>query len=152
MKKAFAVLVVGSVFLLAGPARTGDKDSRWKKFLPGEAYKELVDREVKILQECLKGTPEEKVLDRAKLAAVMIAALSLSAEKGVKIAVEHDAGLQIAKLLQDKDKIFQARKIADLLTSGKLPTPRNGLVVVNMKKLFGGEVLAMMDHLRVKSK
>src|SRR5439155_20896372 len=75
MKKTIAVLVAGSIFLLAGPGRTGDKDSRWKKFLPGEAYKELVEREVKILQECLKGTPEEKVLDRAKLAATMIAAL-----------------------------------------------------------------------------
>jgi hypothetical protein len=147
-----AGLVTGAILLLAGPGRTGGKNARWKKFLPPDAYKNLVEREAKILKDCLKDKVEEETLNRAKLAAVMIAALSLSAENGVKIAVEHDAALQMAKLLQDKDKIPQARRIADLLTSGKLPTPRNGLVVVNMKKLFGGEVLAMMDHLRPKAK
>jgi hypothetical protein len=155
MKKTFTMLAglaVAAMFFLAGPDTTGDKNSRWKKFLPADAFKELLEQEAKNLKNCLKGKVEEETLNRAKLAAVMIAALSQSAEKGVKIAAEHDAALQMAKLLQDKDKIPQARRIADLLTSGKLPSPRNGLVVVNMKKLFGGEVLAIMDHLRTKAK
>ncbi len=151
MKKAFAVLVVGSVFLLAGPARTGDKDSRWKKFLPGEAYKELVDREVKILQESLKGTPEEKVLNRAKLAAAMIAALSLSADKEGKAAAVEQAALKLAKLLHEKGKIDQARKLAEAFST-LMVDPSAKLEVVNMSKVFGGNAEEMMNHLRTRSK
>src|SRR6516225_9038867 len=149
MKKTGAVvagLVAGAMLLLAGPGRTGGKDSRWKNFLPADVYKELLEREVKILQGCLKGKLEEETtLNRAKLAAVMLAALALSAEKDVKqaAAVEH-AAFQLAMLLKDKDKVPQAIKIADALTSSKLTSPRGGLRVVNMQKLFGGEVLAMM--------
>lgn len=156
MRKTGAVLaglVTAAILLVAGPGRTGDKDSRWKKFLPADAYKELVEREVKILKASLQGKVEEEAINRAKLAAVMIAALALSAEKDVKqsAVVEH-AALQLAKLLQEKDKIPQAQKIADALAAMKLVSPAGGLQAVNMKKIFGGEVLAMMDHLRTKMK
>ena len=155
MKKNFAVLTglaLCAMFFLAGPARTGAKDARWKKFLPADAYKELVEREAKILTASLQGKVEEEAITRAKLAAVMIAALALSAEKDVKqtLSMQH-AALQVAKMLGDKGKIPEALKLAEALTS-KLPTPRPGLVEANMKKAFGGDVLAMMDHLRTKSK
>ena len=155
MKKTFAVLAgltLAAMFFLAGPARTGGKDSHWKKFVPADAFKELLEREAKILTASLQGKVEEEAIIRAKLAAVMIAALALSAEKDVKqtLSMQH-AALQVAKMLQEKGKIPEALKLAEALTS-KLPTPRPGLVEANMKKVFGGDVMALMDHLRPKAK
>ena len=155
MKKTFAVLAgltLAAMFFLAGPARTGGKDSHWKKFVPADAFKELLEREAKILTASLQGKVEEEAITRAKLAAVMIAALALSAEKDVKqtLSMQH-AALQVAKMLGDKGKIPEALKLAEALTS-KLPTPRPGLVEANMKKVFGGDVMALMDHLRPKAK
>jgi len=66
------------------------------------------------------------------------------------LSMQH-AALQVAKMLGDKGKIPEALKLAEALTS-KLPTPRPGLVEANMKKVFGGDVMALMDHLRPKAK
>ena len=147
-----AGLVMGAILLLAGPVRSGGKDGRWKSFLPAKAYTQLLNREVKILQECLKGNPEEEVLNRARVAAVMVAALSLSVEKEAMpaAAVEHTNALTLAKLLREKGKLAQARKLADSLSSAQSKTV--GFATIDMKKVFGGEVLAMMDHLRPKAK
>jgi hypothetical protein len=154
MRKTGAVvagLVAGAMLLLAGPGRTGGKDARWKKFLPGNAYKELVDREVLILQGSLNN-PDENSLNRAKLATVMIIGLSRSLEMKLKGEASIDpVALAIAKLLNGKGKIAEARKLIDEL---KNPKGKGDLKVkeVNLQKVFGGDVLAMMDHLRPKAK
>jgi hypothetical protein len=155
MKKTFVVLAalaLGAMFFTAASARTGGKDSRWKKFLPDDAHKELVDREVTILQGAL-ANPDENSIVRARLAAVMIVGLSRSVpDKGKnEFLLVEPVALVMAKLLKEKGKIAEARKLIESLKNpkGKFdPWDKE----VNLKKVFGADVLAMMDHLRTKAK
>ena len=71
------------LFLAALPAHSGgEKDEPWKKFLPEKAYKELVGRELKTVEKGMAGDFKDAI--KGKVAAVMIAAYTLSAKEGKK--------------------------------------------------------------------
>jgi len=148
MNRAYALaagVTIGSVlWVMTGLGRAEGED---KAFLPADAYKELVAREVKSLQESLKGSPNEEQLARAKLAAVMIARLALDTKAEDAAGVEN-AALQIAKLLGGKDQLAAARKLAASLSSN---TAAGKLTAFDAKPLVG-EVMDTMNHLRQKKK
>jgi hypothetical protein len=140
---AASLAAASALWVVAASGEAGSED---KGFLPPNVYRELVARETKILQENLKGSPTDEQLARAKLAAVMLARFALDAKgAGDTAGVEHVA-LQVAKLLAEKDKIAEARKLAgaDVTPGGKLE-PFDA-------KPFIGDVMDSMNHLRQKKK
>ncbi len=60
----------------------GSTDS-WRAVLPKEVYRELTDREIRLVRELLKDIPDKRSLDRARFGAVLIAALSMSVKEGL---------------------------------------------------------------------
>ena len=107
-------------------------------------------RAAKIAMENLTGTPDEKQITRAKLAAVMIARYALDADlDGQTAAVEH-AALKLAKMVSHKEKIAEARKLAAALPGLKGKAGAR-LEPVHAKSLVD-EVLDTMDPLRPRKK
>jgi len=149
MNRAYAVVAgvtAGTVlWVMTGLGRAGGED---KAFLPADAYKELVAREAKILQDSLKGTPTDDQLARAKLAAVMIARLALDTQVKEGTSGVESAALEIAKLLAGKDQLAAARKLAASLPDGST----GGKLTAFDAKALVGEVMDTMNHLRQKKK
>jgi Cytochrome C' len=149
MKLLHGTLVTFSLlsilWIMGSPGRAGEK----KASLPADVYKELVAREVKTLEENLKGSPSEDQLARAKLAAVMIAWMAVDAQGGGQAAVEH-AAIKTAKLLADKGKIGEARQLAASLTAIKGSVAV--LEPIPTVALVGEDVMDTMNHLRMKKK
>jgi hypothetical protein len=130
-----------ALWLAAAPGKAGDDN---KTFLPPDVYKELVLRENKILHENLKGTPSADQLARAKVAAVMVVRFSLDTGKGDARVAQR--ALAIARLLGDKDKIAEARKLADA------DPPAGGKLEPFDARPLVGDAVDAMNHLRPKKK
>jgi hypothetical protein len=117
------ILALALAFL-AGPATGGGEKERWKKSISGDAFKQLVEDEAKIIQEKLKSKDEDDI-KRAEFGAMMVAGYALSRDKADKNS--NAVGGQAAALLKairTKGKIAEARKLADGLTKatdGKAP-------------------------------
>ncbi len=141
-----ASLALGlSLWCVAG---SGGADGEHKPFIPTNAYKDLLAREVRILDQNLTGSPGDEQQTRAKLAAVLIARYALDAETKGTAPVEH-AALKLAKMLGTKDKIGDARKLA-----ASLPATKDGAGTLEPvdAKAYLGEVMDTMNLLRPKKK
>ncbi|MBY0526344.1 MAG: hypothetical protein K2R98_23320 [Gemmataceae bacterium] len=87
--------------------------------LPDAEYAKMLKRSVKGIQDALKGTPEEPMIEKARTAAVMTAAYAqdnLNGADGQQRATVRDAALKVAELIKAK-KYADASKLA-----GTLPT------------------------------
>jgi hypothetical protein len=154
MKKAvLAGVVLGAACWLGiRPGLAGgDKAAVWKPILPAAVYKDLVAREAKILEDSLEGNPSEDKIARARLAALMIAGFSLSAEAGSPQAASvEQLAIRLAKMLAAKSKLAEARKLAATLAT--LPADATAkLQPVDMKALLP-ELEDVMNHMKPKAK
>ncbi len=111
----FAGLGLVTLGLLGTPGHGGGDKGRWKKALPEEPFKALVEREAKLIQECLKGDDEDKHL-RARAGALMIQGYAVTQQKQ-SAAAEALAALaqDLGKAIRTKGKLADARKLADKL-------------------------------------
>lgn len=110
------VLALAFALALVVPGYGGDQ-SPFKSFLPDDAYKQLVQREAKIVQDNLKADDEDK-LKRARVAALMIQGYAASHVKPMQGANAHVfAAQELGKLIKGK-KLDDARKLADALATG----------------------------------
>src|SRR6266545_5905826 len=150
LRSVAAVALAAAAWLLAGPSAAGDKTSVWKPFLPADAYKELVGRAVKNIDEALAEKPSEEAVKKAQFNAVMIAAYTLSAKEGAKdLAAVRDAALKVAKLAGMKGKADEARKLAAALATlkgdGAMGPPGDWKVYVEDRA-------DIMEHFKTKMK
>jgi hypothetical protein len=97
---------------LAGSTGAQDNQAAFKKFLPPGAYKELVTRTAKGIEADLAAGKDDQ-LERAQAQAVLIVGYARSAEAaaGSSAGVEGTAS-QLARIVTDKAKLPQARKMA----------------------------------------
>jgi hypothetical protein len=138
-----AAVLTAAAWLLAAPGTAGD-DKVFKQFLPPDAYKELVDRAVKNIEEALAGKPSEEGIKKAQFNALMIAAYTLSADKGSGTTRE-----QALKVIEGiRGKKFDAAKAAAAAAlkggEGKGPAPKWTTLIE--------ELVDLMDHFRTKNK
>jgi hypothetical protein len=89
-----------------------DSQAVFKSFLPRDAYKELVTRTAQAIQADLAATKEDQ-LERAQAQAMMIVGYARSAQlaAGSTAGIEGAAG-QLARIVMDKTKLPQAKKLA----------------------------------------
>jgi hypothetical protein len=149
---ALAAALAAAVGLLATSGRAGDKDGVWKEFLPNDAYRELVKRAAKNIEDALAGKPSEEAIKTAQFNALMIAAYTMSAKEpsAAERATLRAAALKVAKLAGQKGKADEARKLA-----ASLPTLKAD---PGAKADFGKvqdylpERADLMEHFKVKMK
>jgi hypothetical protein len=116
-----AVVIVTGLWLSAAGGAEGDKE----QFLPDSEYAKMVKRSVKGIQNALKGNPGAESLEKARTAAVMIAAYAqqnLDGPDGQQRATVRDAALKLADLIKAK-KLDEAAKLAGTLAT--LPADPN---------------------------
>src|SRR5262245_37683835 len=106
------LLTLGLTFLTQ-TGHGGAKD-RWKSILPEDIYKELVQREAKLIVECLKSDDEDKI-KRARVGALMIQAYAASYAKSGAVA---DMAQDLGKAIRAKGKLEEAKKLATALADG----------------------------------
>src|SRR5262245_22753045 len=113
-------LVAGLFIPAAGGDKAGDKE-RWKKFLPDDAFKVLVEREAKIIQKSLEGDPDKEHLSRARGGAAMIMLFAECHEKpSPSVEAQGKIAQEIARTLPADAKLDQARKLVDDFVKGKV--------------------------------
>src|SRR5437870_4770456 len=113
------VTVVVAFGLWAGQGRGGD-DKAWKAFIPDDAYRELVQREAKIIQESLKKLDEDTI-KRARVGAVMIMGYAAShAAPSAKTNSEADTAQTLRDIVGAKAQEDRARMYAEQLATGKV--------------------------------
>jgi hypothetical protein len=146
------VTLAAAAWLLAGPGAAGE-GKVWDQVIPEGAYKELVKRAVKTIQDEIdrKG---RKAHERAQVEAVRVAAYTLTA-KGRRVQLTgavYDA-LQVAKMIGDGKDLGEAKRLAKALpgataaASGPFPDFAKYLDVGDLMNLYrqkkkGGEGLA----------
>jgi hypothetical protein len=110
-------LALGIVFLSSAGGAADDKDSPGVPVSEAE-FKKLVDGSVKTVQGVLKGTPDRKALNKARTAAVMIAAFAQYAktEGGDKTALR-EAGLKLYEAIRG-NKLDEARQLVESIAKG----------------------------------
>ncbi|MCC6417966.1 MAG: cytochrome c [Gemmataceae bacterium] len=148
-----AAALVSAVCLLADRGGAGGKDgSVWKQFLPPDAYKELVQRAARNIEEALAGKPDEEAVKRAQFNALMIAGYTLSTrdpEAGPQAALR-EAARAVAKLVSQKGKEEAARKAAAALLTQKAGA--GGKADLGNAKDYLPERADLMEHFKTKSK
>jgi hypothetical protein len=163
---AAGAAVAAAFWLAAGPGGAQGGKAAFKKFLPADAYKELVTRTAKAIEAGLaKG--DEDSLKRAQAQAAMVAGYTLSVKDAPGDAAGvRAAALDLAKIATNKAKIDQAKKLAANLVAMKgepgAKEPADGLGkhpedLGDLMNLFkplpkGGEGLApaLQSNLRLK--
>src|SRR5262249_37324919 len=137
-------------FLLLGRGEAGGDKGPWVAIVPKDAYQELAKREAEAIREQLNGAPKEKALGRAKLGAVLIAALTMCAKDGGadELRGTRETALLVANALNKKDQPA-AKSLAAQLPGGKVD-PAAKLGAINWGSLLTPAEL--MDHFDVKSK
>jgi hypothetical protein len=144
MRRGIAGLV-GALALLAGTSYGGDR--AFKSFLPDDAYKQLVQREAKIVQDNLKTGDEDK-LTRARVGALMIQGYAASHVKPADGAHAHAiAALGLGKAIRDK-KLDEARKMAEALATGT----SGSVADTKLDWRADLDLKEIMDPLKVQSK
>jgi hypothetical protein len=137
-------------WLLSARGEAGGDKAPWQSIVPKDAYQELVKREAEIIREQLNAPPKDKVIGRAKLGAVLIAALTMSAKDGAgeEMRGARETALLLAIALNKKDQAL-AKKLGGDLPNGKL-APDAKLGTINWGTYLTAAEL--MDHFDVKSK
>jgi hypothetical protein len=142
--------VAAGGWLLAGSAGAGGDKSPWQPILSKEVYDELATREADTIKTALEGTPDEAAINRAKLGAVFIAALTQSVkdkDSANEVRGVRDRAILLAQALAQKETVEAKKLLVDLFKqkpdSGKKPD------LVWDKLLTTGE---LMDHFRPKAK
>src|SRR5262245_23716921 len=99
-----AALVIVWMLSVSTDAGGAKKSETWKTFLSADAYKELVKRDLDVIDKAL-GTDDLKAVDRARVSAAMIVGhtLSLKDKVGNPEGVR-EAAKQLAGLVDEKDK------------------------------------------------
>jgi hypothetical protein len=110
-------LLLGLWFLSAGVG--GGAQAEKDQLLPDAEYPKMLQRNTKAIQEALKSDPGADMVEKARTAAVMIAAYAqqnLSGPEAQQRATVRDAALKIADLIKDK-KFADASKLAGKLAN-----------------------------------
>jgi hypothetical protein len=143
------VLAAALGFLAGTGGAQGGKPS-FKTFLPADAYKELVARAVKSIEENL-AAPDEDSLKRAQVQAALVAGYTLSAQQppGDGAGVQA-AALELANIVTDKGKIGQAKKLAASLATLKGAPGAKGQVEALAK--YPEDLGDMMNIFKTKNK
>ena len=143
-----AILFVLAISIAANLSIAGgDKGAVWKQSIPEPAYKELVKRSAKAIEELLAKSGEDE-LKKAQAYAVAIAAYAQSAKADPgAAAATRSAALELAKLVTFKDKLAQAKKLA-----ASLPSAKGGAKSDVDPRSVVDEVIPIMDLYRTKSK
>ena len=94
------------VVLLASALLAGGADAPVKApLLPDAAYGKLIEPSAKLIQESLAGEPTRRSVEKARVAALMLAEFAqqnLQGADGAQRATVRDAALHIAGLINDK--------------------------------------------------
>lgn len=145
-----AAALVGAALLLAEPGRAGDADKAFATFLPADAYKELVARAVKNIEEALADRGS-KAVPRAQFNAAMIACYTLSAKDvdAEHLAAARAAAAKVAALVKEKGKFDEAAKLAASIPAIKGPA---GKVTAADIKDFVAARIDIMVHFEPKAK
>jgi hypothetical protein len=151
VRLATAAALVACLSLASRPSSAGDADKGFKQFLPPEAYKELVGRAVKNIEEAV-AEKSTKGTHKAQFNAAMIACYTLSARDvdAEHLAAARAAAAKVAALLKDKGKHEEAVKLA-----GAIPTikgPAEGKVAAADLKGFVPARIHVMEHFEPKAK
>jgi hypothetical protein len=148
-------LTVGAVVWLASDRGQagGTKNEPWEPVLSRDVYKELVQREADRIQEILGAKEvDEKLLERAKFGAVLIAALAQSVKDGKADDVRgtFETAWLLHAALKKKD-MGEAKKLAAALLTAKAAAGKATPVTAEQwgKALTKAE---LMDHFRPKAK
>lgn len=142
---AVATLAIG---LLLQPGSAGDKkETAWKHFLPPDIYKELVGRELKTAEAAI-GKDDSKDIQKGKVAALMIAACTLSAKEPnmAPLPGVRAAAFRLAEVLGDKDKAGEAKKSVAAIASGTAVAP-DGDPETNFRKFVPKEYDLMVMYM-----
>jgi hypothetical protein len=148
---AAGLALSGGAWLLLGRGEAGGDRGPWQSFLPKEVYQELAKREADILREQLGGTLKEKAVSRAKLGAVLIAALTMSVKDGVgaeELRGNRETALHVADAINAKN-LAGAKQLAAILPNGKANTTAKESVISWGSYLQPAD---LMDHFDVKTK
>ncbi len=147
-----AALAVG---LATAISSAGGARGAWKRFLPADDYKALVHEEMQNIRAAV-GKDDFDVVQRGKVAALMIAGYTLSArDADANNLAVRAAALKLAEVLGEKDRVDEARKLAESIAalkgSGaaapggadfrKYVTSKLALMVMYMPKDKGGSGL-----------
>lgn len=147
---AAAAALTAAICLLAGPGAAGDKGQVWKQFLPADAYKELVSRAAKNVEEALTGKPSEEAVKKAQFNALLIAGYAMSAE-GAQLSGMPEAALHLAKFAGQKGKQDEARKMAEALGAGRV-TSNGGKAKFGDAKAYLADRADLMEHFKTRAK
>jgi hypothetical protein len=118
MRNLRGAALIGA-FGLVAIGLSGSAAEDGKHILPDADYPKMVKYAVKGLQDALKGTPDEARVNKARTAAVMIAAYAqqnLDGADGQQRATVRDAALKLVDTIQNK-KYAEAIKQADAIPS-----------------------------------
>jgi len=146
-----AVAVSASAWLMLHRGEAGGDKGPWQPILPNEVYQELAKREADVIRELLNGAPKEQAINRAKFAAVLIAALTMSVKDGAAaddLRGTRETALLLAGALNKKDQAT-AKKLAALLPNAKADANAKA---GNIN--WGGylQPADLMDHFHAKAK
>jgi hypothetical protein len=112
------LIILGAVLLLLHPGSAADAPS---PTVPDADYPGLLELSGGVIREALKGKPDKRSVDKARTAAVMIAAYAqqnLSGPNGPQRASVRDAALELAALIKAKE-FDKALKQLDALATLK---------------------------------
>jgi hypothetical protein len=110
-----AALVLGLVLTFAIPRNSGGDDKETVP-LDGE-YPRLLEQSTEAIRDALKDKPSRRTADKARIAAVMIAAAAqrnLTGSAANQRAAVRDAALAVADLIKKEDFAQARRRMAEL--------------------------------------
>jgi cytochrome c556 len=116
-----AGLGLAALVWLAGTGPAGeDKEAVWKPVMPESAYKELLKRAAKAMQDDLDSKDKDDV-SRGQVAAVRVAAytLSVKGEAPNPHAGVRQAALRLAQMIKDGKDLGEAKRLAKSLPNVK---------------------------------
>ena len=124
---SIAVAVVAVALLVRSEA--GDKGATWQPLLSKQNYEVLVKREADLIRDLLGATPKDADFRRARLGAVMIAAMSKSSKDVVAddLLSTRSTALGLADLLRidttnpPGNELAAAKYVAAVLQKENIP-------------------------------
>lgn len=122
MRKFAGWLAAGAALVALGGLVAADgKDTLWKPVLPEADLTRLVDADAKLIKDALAKGDDKKAVEKARIAALMIALYAQSSmgrdgANAKELASLRDSALKVATALGD-GKVDEAKKGADDLSS-----------------------------------
>jgi hypothetical protein len=151
MRTLVSALAAGAAvaWLAAGSGGAGGgKGGPFKPILPAEAYKELVGRAAKAVEEGIDRKSEDS-LKRAQVEAVRVAVYTLCTKEGGGSAARQ-AALKAAEMVRDKKDLAKAKQLAASLPGMKTGGEAPGAAPVFTKYLE--DVSELMNLYRPRAK